>query len=250
MLDKIISESFSRWSGRRTPIILASPSGIDPAYEAWLHAFDADIIYSFVDLTDEAIAGFDEKYAPGILHHHEDRYRDPEGDRRYNIELPVQGLSCLSVLPMFASRRWGFGERPQNILSFDKFWDGSSDAFISENFGFLSTSFGNGQLSASAPELLTCLTLISEETLNNRQYGKSPHTRFETDGSALLEALAESGAVLPPNQLSELFCHYLEPKNSLKRTGVNVVVGDEIADRLAFWNGHNRYLSYPPKIGQ
>lgn len=241
LLDKIIAESFSRWSGRRTPIIPASPDGIEPAYDAWLYAFDADIIYSFADLTDKAIENLDEKYAPGIICHHEDRYRGPEGDRRYNIELPIQALSCLSVLPMFASRRWGFGDKPQNILSFDKFWDGSSDAFISENFGFLSTSFGNGQFSDSAPELFTCLTLISEEALNNRPYGRSPHAKFETNGCALLKALSEPGAVLPPNQLSEMFCHYLEPKNSLKRTGVNVVVGDEIADRLTFWNAHNRY---------
>lgn len=241
LLDKIFAESFSRWSGRRTPIIPASRDGIDPAYDAWLYAFDADIIYSFADLTDEAIAKLDEKYAPGILHHHEAWYRDPEDDRRYNIELPIQGLSSLSVLPMAASQRWGLEGKPQNILSFDRFWDGSSDAFLGENFGFLSTSFGRNQLSDSAPELFTCLTLISEEALNNRHLGKSPHAKYETDASVLLEALAEPGAVLPPNQLSELFCHYLDPENSLKRSGVNVVVGDEIADRLVFWNGHNRY---------
>ncbi|UWR96380.1 hypothetical protein [Phaeobacter inhibens] len=241
LIDEIVAESFSRWSGRRTPIIPASPDGVDPAYAAWLHAFDADIIYSYANLTDDAVALLDEKLAPGILYHHEDRYRDPEGDRRYKIELPIQGLSSLSVLPMYASRRWGFGDKPQSILSFDKYWDGSKDRFIRENFGFISTSFGNGQLADSAPELFACLTLISEEALKNRQYGKSEHARYETDPRVLLEALAEPGAVLPPSQLSELFCHYLEPKNSLERTGVNVVVGDEIADRLVFWNGHNRY---------
>ncbi|MGB3407655.1 MAG: hypothetical protein WBA67_09185 [Jannaschia sp.] len=241
LIDKIIAESFSRWSGRRTPIIPASPDGVDPAYASWLHAFDADIIYSFANLTDDAIGLLDEKFAPGILHHHEDRYRDPEGERRYNIELPLQGLSCLSVLPMFSSRRWGFGDKPHDILSFDKFWDGSDDAFVRENFGFLSTSFGNGQLADSAPDLFKCLTLISAESLANRQYGKSEHAKYESDPRALLQTLAEPGAVLPPCQLSELFCHYLEPKNSLKRNGVNIVVGDEIADRLVFWNGHNRF---------
>ncbi|MEQ8368042.1 MAG: hypothetical protein RIB61_15190 [Roseicyclus sp.] len=241
MIDKIIAESFSRWSGRRTPIIPASADGIDPAYASWLHAFDADLIYSFANLTDDAIGLLDEELAPGILHHHEDRYRDPEGERRYDIELPLQGLSCLSVLPMFASRRWGFGDKPQEILTFDKFWDGSDDTFVRENFGFLSTSFGNGQLADSAPELFKCLTLISAESLENRQYGKSEHAKYESDPRVLLQTLAEPGPVLPPCQLSELFCHYLEPKNSLKRNGVNVVVGDEIADRLVFWNGHNRF---------
>ncbi len=246
LIDKIIAESFSRWSGRRTPIIPASLDGVDPAYASWLHAFDADIIYSFANLTDVAIGLLDEELAPGILHHHEDRYRDPEGERRYDIEIPLQGLSCLSVLPMFASRRWGFGDKPKDILSFDKFWDGSDDTFVRENFGFLSTSFGNSQLASSAPELFKCLTLISAESLANRQYGKSEHAKFESDPRALLQTLAEPGAVLPPCQLSELFCHYLEPKNSLKRNGVNVVVGDEIADRLVFWNGHNRFPRNEP----
>ena len=31
LIDKIIAESFSRWSGRRTPIIPASQDGVDPA---------------------------------------------------------------------------------------------------------------------------------------------------------------------------------------------------------------------------
>ncbi|WP_162931833.1 hypothetical protein [Sulfitobacter sp. D7] len=241
LIDEIIAESFSRWSGRRTPIILASSDGVDPAYVSWLHAFDADIIYSFADLTDDAIALLDEKFAPGILQHHEDRYSDPEGDRRYRIELPIQGLSCLSVLPMFASRRWGFGDKPRDIVSFDKSWDDSEDPFIRENFGFISTSFRNGQLADSAPELFKCLTLISKKALENRQYGKSEHAKYENDPRALLEALTEPRSVLPPSQLSELFCHYLEPKNSLSRSGVNIVVGDEIADRLVYWNGHNRF---------
>ncbi|NOC46114.1 hypothetical protein [Ruegeria sp. HKCCD7559] len=241
LIDEIIAESFSRWSGRRTPIIPASPDGVDPAYESWLHAYDADVIYSFSDLTDDAIASLDEELAPGILHHHEDRYREPNGDRRYRIELPIQGLSCLSVLPVFASRRWGFGDKPKDILSFDRYWDGSDDPFIRENFGFISNSFGNGQLADSAPELFKCLTLISKEALENRQYGKSEHAKYESEPLALLEALAEPQVILPPSQLSELFCHYLEPKNSLKRGGVNVVVGDEIADRLVCWNGHNRF---------
>lgn len=241
LIDEIIAESFSRWSGRRTPIIPATSDGVDPAYISWLETFDADIIYSFADLTDDAVTQLDEILAPGILHHHADRYHDRDGDRRFRIELPLQGLSSLSALPMFASRRWGFGDKPQNILSFDKYWDGSEDKFLRENFGFLSTSFGNGQLADSAPELFSCLTLISKEARENGQYGKSKNAKYESDPRAFLEALAAPGAVLPPCQLSELFCHYLEPKNTLTRGGVNLVVGDDVADRLVYWNGHNRF---------
>lgn len=241
LIDEIIAESFSRWSGRRTPIIPASSDGVDPRYLAWLHYFDADVIYSFADLTDEAVTQLDEYLAPGILHHHKDPYRDPEGDRRYRVEMPVQGLSCLSVLPIFASRRWGFGDKPRNILSFDTNMHGTEDQFLRENFGFLSTSFRNGLVADSGPELFSCLTLVSEEWLQNDRYGKRPHGSYESDPNAFLRTLADASAVLPPSHLSEMFCHYIEPRNSLKDKGVNIVVGDTISDRLLYWNGHNRF---------
>lgn len=241
LIDEIIAESFSRWAGRRTPIIPVTADGVAPEYKSWLYHFDADVIYSFVSLSEAAVAQIYEELAPGILHVHEDRYREPDGDWRFRIEMPIRGLSSLSVLPMFASRRWGFGDKPKGILTFDIYWDGAKSQFLKENFGFLSTSFGNGQLADSAPELFTCMTLISPESLENRQLGKSSYATYESDPKAFLKALAEQGAIMPLCQLSEMFSHYLEPSNSLSRSGVNIVVGDTIQDRLLYWNGHNRF---------
>jgi hypothetical protein len=241
LLDEIIAESFSRWAGRRTPIIPATTDGVAPEYRSWLYHFDADVIYSFVPLNKAAVNQIHEELAPGIFHFHEDRYRDPDGDRRFRIEMPIRGLSSLSVLPMFASRRWGFGDKPTDILTFDSYRDGSESSFLRENFGFLSTSFGNGQVADSAPELFACMTLISQESLENGHLRKSSRARYESDPKAFLKALAEHGTIMPPCQLSEMFSHYLEPRNALTPGGVNIVVGDTIQDRLFYWNGHNRF---------
>lgn len=241
LLDEIIAESFSRWAGRRTPIVPTTPDGVAPEYRSWLNHFDADVIYSFVSLSKAAVSRIHEELAPGIFHVHDDRYGDPDGDRRFRVEMPIRGLSSLSVLPMFASRRWGFGDKPKDILTFDSYWDGSESPFLKENFGFLSTSFGNTQVADAAPELFACMTLISQESLENRHLGKSPHARYESDPKAFLKVLAEPGAIMPPCQLSEMFSHYLEPRNALTRGGVNIVVGDTIQDRLFYWNGHNRF---------
>lgn len=241
LIDDIIAESYSRWSGRRTPIIPATPDGISSAYHSWLRDFDADIIYSFAELTDEAVVQIDEDLAPGLLVHHRTPNDEADKSRSYKIELPIQGLNSLSVLPMYSSRRWGFEDRPGQILTFDRFWDGSDEAFFRENFGFLSTSFHDNRLGDSVPELFTCMTLIKEESLKNRQYRKSESLIYECNPLEFLRRIASRGQTLSLCQLSEMFSHYLEPRNSLRNSGVNIVVGDTIADRLAFWNGHNRF---------
>jgi hypothetical protein len=241
IIDDIIAESYSRWSGRRTPIVPASPNGIASSYQSWLRDFDADIIYSFAELTDAAVIKIDEDLAPGFLVHHRNPKGETDQSRRYKIELPIKGLNSLSVLPMYSSRRWGFEDRPRQILTFDRFWDGSDEVFIRENLGFVSSSFHDNRLGDSVPELFTCMTLIKEGSLKNQRLRKSDSLIFECNPLEILRKLASHGQALSLCQLSEMFSHYLEPKNSLKSSGVNIVVGETIADRLAFWNGHNRF---------
>ena len=241
LLDEVFSECFSRWGGRRTPIVPATEKGVEEAYKSWLEIFDADIIYSFVDLSPAAVSKIHEEYAPGILHKHENRSYDRNSDKRFKVELPVNGLSSLSVLPIFASRQWGIGDKPKEILTFDKFWDSSDSPFLRENFGFLSDSFSNLRLGDSAAELFTCMTLISQGSLENKQLGKSTYAAYEVDENEFLKALSEPKVIIPPSHLSEMFCHYLEPRNSLENKGVNIVVGDSLEDRLLYWNGHHRY---------
>src|SRR5438045_9261874 len=66
VLDAIFAEAYGRWGGRRTLIVPATESGIDSRYEKWLGFYDADIIYSYVALNDEAVAFIHEQY--GLAH--------------------------------------------------------------------------------------------------------------------------------------------------------------------------------------
>ena len=56
LLDAIFAESFARWGGRFTLIVPCENDAIRPAYIPWLEAYDPDIIYSYVDLSDATLA--------------------------------------------------------------------------------------------------------------------------------------------------------------------------------------------------
>src|SRR5262245_60729419 len=211
LLDAIFAESYSRWGGRRTLIVPATANGIDERYAEWLRFFDADIIYSFVALCDQVVTDMHERYAPAHLLQHWD-HKAVDQQPAFEIRLPYQALSSLSVLPAFCSRPWGFDGRPRNITVLNKFWDHSESRFLEENFGFLIRSFSSGIGSlpeTSLPELFTCLTLITPEALADGQYAKDPRAQYETDEDKFLEALGQKGWLLPLVNLSEMFTQYL-----------------------------------------
>ncbi len=52
-LEAVFAESFGRWGGRYTLIVPCDNGAIRSAYLPWLAKYDADVIYSYVDL-DEA----------------------------------------------------------------------------------------------------------------------------------------------------------------------------------------------------
>src|SRR5215213_7629570 len=76
LLDDIFAEAYGRWGGRRTLIVPATAEGIDERYSEWLLYFDADVIYSFVALSDASVSALHERYAPARLVRHRDWRRD------------------------------------------------------------------------------------------------------------------------------------------------------------------------------
>jgi hypothetical protein len=241
LLDTIFAEAYSRWGGRRTLIVPATAEGIDPRYDDWLWYFDADVIYSFVTLADAAVAALHERYAPAhLLLHQEIGIRTP-GERSFEIRLPLEGLTSLSVLPAFLARPWGIGGPPKDIKILDKFWDEAQSPFVQENFGFLSTAFHNPNPATAHPDLFSCLTLITEASLQNKGYMKDPRARYETTEGAVLAALAERGWLLTPSNLSEFFTPILNLGDGFGSDGLTLIVGDTPSDRLLFWNIHLRY---------
>ena len=239
LLDAIFSEAYGRWGGRRTLIVPAKPDGIDSAYRDWLLHYDADVIYSFVALADSAVADIHERYCPAHLEYHKPIGKTKGDERYFRIELPIRGLRSLSVVPAMQTRTWGIGERMTDVRVIDRFFDRSESAFISENFGFLSDTY-HPLLAQSHPDLFGTITLITQKSADNPAYAKSPTSEYLTDEGQILSELGKPRQILPLSVASDLFTPYLVTDYSAWSSGLTLVVGDSVDDRLLFWNQHQR----------
>lgn len=241
LLDAIFAEAYGRWGGRRTLIVPATADGVDSRYTQWLYYFDPDVVYSFVDLSDAVALALHERYAPAHLIRHRDWRRPTTTERNFQIELPLKGLSSLSVLPMFLSRSSSFDGPPRNIRVLSKYWDRTTAPFLFENFGFLSASFVNGAVGSAYPDLYSTLTLITDAALSDRRLGKDNRATYVTSEDQVLEALGSGGGPMTLAQLSDYFAPYLDLGRTAGPQGTCIIVGDTPSDRLLFWNIHHRF---------
>lgn len=98
VFDAISAEAFARWGGRSTFIVPCENGAIRLAYIPWPKAYDADIIYSYVDLSDTAVEQIHEQFGPAFLIRHDFHHRSDRDQFAYRPDLPIQPLSVLSVM--------------------------------------------------------------------------------------------------------------------------------------------------------
>src|SRR5437667_7773722 len=70
MLDCIFAESIAHWGGRYSLICPCQAGYPRDHYLPWLRAFDPDVIYSFVDLSEEGLHRLREMFGPAYLVRH------------------------------------------------------------------------------------------------------------------------------------------------------------------------------------
>jgi hypothetical protein len=239
LLDSIFAEAYGRWGGRRTLIIPAKPDGIDERYAEWLWYYDPDVIYSFVALTDGTVTRVHEKYGPAHLVYHKPIGRKRGEEGYFRIELPLKAVPSLSVVPALLSRTWGIGERLSDLRIIDIYFDQSRSPFIKENFGFLGDTY-HLMTGRNFPELFRTLTLISQQALDNPQFGKDPRADYVADEVTILQSLGSPSQLLTLATASDVFAPYLATGYGDWSDGLTLVVGDSLDDRILFWNQHHR----------
>lgn len=237
ILDAILRECYSRWSGRRTLIVPATLDGIDQEYTEWLWYHDPDIIYSFVALSDYAIARIHEKYCPTYLNIDPSAFRPEQIAELWRVELPIQGLGSLSLISALLNRRNMLTGKISDLKIIDKYYDGSESQFLEENFGFVLTSY-HTNVSRLYPELFGSLALISEEARTDPRMGKDPGAQYVTTELALLEEFAKDRPIWTLSVASDFLAPYLALPHGEWSEGVTLVIGDSVDDRLLFWNQH------------
>jgi len=238
VLDAVFRECYGRWGGRRTLIVPAKPDGIDHEYAEWVSYHDPDIIYSFVALSESAIARIQERYCPLYLKIDASATRPEQVAELWRIELPIQGLSSLSLITALLNRRSILTGKISDLKVIDKYYDRGESRFLEENFGFISSSY-HTNISRFHPELFGSLALITEDALTNRHMGKDPTAEYRTTEVALLEEFAKDRPVWALSLASDFMAPYLALPHSAWSDGATIVVGDSVDDRLLFWNHHH-----------
>ena len=133
MLDAIAAESFAQWGGRFTLIVPCENGGIRPAYIPWLETYDADIIYSYVGLSDAAVERLHEQLGPAFLVKHDFYRREQRDLHAYWPHLPITPLSVLSVVGIMT--RGDMISPPRPVALVDTNLSTRPSLFLQENFG-------------------------------------------------------------------------------------------------------------------
>lgn len=105
ILTAIFQACFRFWGGRFSLIVPCQDGAPLAGFRAWLKAYDPDVIYSYVDLSDVDQAKLHEDLYPAHLV----RHRDPRDDERADIRawspaLPIAPLGISTLLPLLARR--------------------------------------------------------------------------------------------------------------------------------------------------
>lgn len=238
LLDALFDEAMSRWGGRRTPIVQSDGANLGAYDWKLLDLWDADIIYSYVSLDSALHRRLAHRLAPSKIMVH-----SREGGDRLLPSLSEGSslLSSVSVVPFLGKWRSFRGQAIPEVLDKERHVGVPRD--LADSFGFASSSLNDFAL-------LPYARRTSLRPPNNDRYAqrfRSPDEITYIDSVAEVETkFAEQAGLLCLSQLSDMYAPYLavlDERRSSWEDHLSIIVGDEVTDRLLFWNGIHRYQS-------
>ena len=233
-LDGVFADCYNRWGGRFSLIAPCINGQIAQSYWPWLEAFDADIVYSYVPLSREAILEVHERLSPSQYTFHE-MGREPRLDV-YGFK-PSYGflpLSSLSVI--FRLARYSAAARdgaPVKII--DSWHTEKPSRFLTDNFGTYHVSRGGGLYPVYAAAMASLITIVSPERQADRRYGVPQNLNAVPTENAAFKEFAERRAT-SLSLASTVFAPKLDIRTRRWSGSFNLVVGDTFVDRIIFWN--------------
>jgi len=242
MLQGIFANCYGRWGGRFSLIIPCENGEIRPAYLPWLEAYDADLIYSYVDLSDATIERLHERLYPSSLVRHNFFNRAGRDAHAFRPEFSLGPMSSLSVT-LVASRGTMFsGPRPVTLV--DSYGRAAAPRFLQENFGCYRDSLNPWPVPANWSEYVRTFALVDQEVVDNPCIVPRPHGEYVTDYKAVLDRLGEQRELAGLAQLSAWMCPRLQMNDPRWTNRVNIFVGDSFVDRVTFWNARSHLDVY------
>lgn len=230
ILDEIFKYSYTCWGGARFLIL---PLNCDEeSYLEWLGSYDADIVYSYIKLTDEQIQKIEEINSPAFLMEHNFGL-----DKKYlsvNISFysPIQSISTIYSPYIFSYLRNKVTNNPISLIA--QFSPAFGDRFITDNFG---NQLEINRYLREIKEVFEtyCLT-IEDIPPNNHVGNKLVKSRTE-----ILDLLANREATTVAH-LARIHTESIETViNPSLSNAFSIVIGSSIKDRISLWNVRHFY---------
>ncbi len=239
ILDEIFRYSFSIWGGRFS-LLIPCENGIPlPQFIPWLKAFDPDVIYSYVNLSDELQNKIHEDLYPSFLQFHGEA-----GNGQYNDYRPEPNISSLVVttlLPILCSPGLLDNKRGLNIINLAGRL--SADRFLTDSFG-LPSGLVESAMRRMFADSGAMLTAIDIEDAKTKSYYIPKDEGTVTGAIELLTAMSTNNRIQGVNQLSAFHAPRLNLNSSRWTSGFNIVVGDTVSDRVLYWNSRSLMSPY------
>ena len=204
----------------------------------WLEAYDPDIIYSYVDLTERSIRHLHELIYPSFLVRHE-FYGEDRDERAFRPKLPLPGLKALSV-----SAKASYGNTPggpRQIKLIDKHPNWPQFAFVDVNFGSYWACSERWPLDEKLIDSVKTVTLTPENILTDTSLHPKPVGDTVTTEEELLELLSKNRQFMGFSMLSAWDTPRIEIDDRRFGDAFSIVVGDTFSDHLMFWNLRSYY---------
>ena len=237
MLKAIFQECMGRWGGRFTLVVPCNASGPEKAYEKWLEAFDADILYSYVDMDDTIITRLHEWLYPSQLVKHDTYNTGAINAQSLSPRLPLKALSDLTLIPIVTAPT--FLDATKGAMFLDAYGRSADDVFVRDSFGYFLRSAGHS-FGGPLSEFGALLTLVHDDEAQPRdRYLRGVET---IENREQLLGCMMTKRVITMAHLSAFGAPRLSIEGSRWARSFNITVGDTFADNVLFWNSR---LLYP-----
>ena len=241
ILDGIFYKSYTWWAGTNTLIIPSNKDKfLNEEYEDWLQFYDADFIYSYIDLDQELIGKIDRLFCPIAFIRHNfwtDNWRGAIPDWRQWIE-PVSSISTICSPYNRLNRQSVKGESIIPTL-ITQHKEPSDERFIADNFG---TSWERPHIDCDNNSLFETLCLVPQNIFDS-QKGKTFPVRYGTNyTSSSLEVFSKisKGNAITVSKLATIHDNNISRIKSYQLSNsFNIIVGGSCIDRINFWNLRN-----------
>lgn len=234
ILDAVFRYSYSIWGGRFSLIIPCENGEPIAALLPWLAAFDPDLIYSYVDLSEAKQKEFHEDLYPSALQRHYMGRDDREPN--YCPCPSISPLSMATVLPLAGAPGPFDGTRGLHVIS--AMGRAEHDRFLGDSFGFSQSQLRNsmGSILSDAGSML--LVIADDELQPRQRYVHGAETTLP-DVTSLLTKMAINRQIFGVAQLSAMLTPRLDLHSRRWGGSFNIVVGDKVSDRILYWNARS-----------